>query len=301
MNTIIENPNIVLIVETIIYILSAYILFYIGKLAYKTGHKKINVKEELVRKDNVAFSLSVAGYYIGLLLAIGSAIIGPSQGLLIDIFDIGVYGLLAIILLNLSTIINDKIILRKFSITKEIIEDQNAGTGIIESANFIASGLIIHGAVSGEGINLFENLAYGYLLSGIVTAVVFWLTGQLLLLVTSFVYDLITPYNIHDHIEKDNIAVGIGFAGAIIAIANIIRFGISGDFESWMDHFYKVLIDVLIGFAFLPILRFITDKVLLPGEKLTDEIINQEHPNIGASIIEAFAYIGGSVLLTWCL
>jgi hypothetical protein len=48
-------------------------------------------------------------------------------------------------------------------------------------------------------------------------------------------------------------------------------------------------------------MRLITDKILLPGEKLTDEIINQEHPNVGAALVEAFAYIGGSVLITWCL
>jgi hypothetical protein len=48
-------------------------------------------------------------------------------------------------------------------------------------------------------------------------------------------------------------------------------------------------------------MRFITDKILLPGQNLTDEIINQEKPNIGAALVEAFAYIGGSVLITWCL
>jgi len=51
----------------------------------------------------------------------------------------------------------------------------------------------------------------------------------------------------------------------------------------------------------LPVARVLTDKILLPGQKLTDELVNQEKPNIGAGIIEAFAYIGGSVLITWCL
>ena len=49
--------------------------------------------------------------------------------------DIGVYGLLTIILLNLSILINDKILLSGFSVKKEILEDQNAGTGVIEGAN----------------------------------------------------------------------------------------------------------------------------------------------------------------------
>jgi hypothetical protein len=62
-----------------------------------------------------------------------------------------------------------------------------------------------------------------------------------------------------------------------------------------------VAIDVAIGLVFLQVDRMIDDKILLPGQNLTDEIINQEKPNIGASIIEAFAYVGGSVLITWSL
>ena len=56
-----------------------------------------------------------------------------------------------------------------------------------------------------------------------------------------------------------------------------------------------------IGLLFLPLVRWLTDKILLPGRNLTDELINQEKPNTGAGLIEAFAYIGGSVLITLCL
>lgn len=283
----------ILVYDAIVYIALGFIIFYLGKLAYQVVNKSINVKEELVKKDNLAFSFAHVGYFIGLLLAIGSAIIGPSNGLVTDIIEISVYGVLAIILLNLSVIITDKVLLRHFSVKKEIIEDQNSGTGVIEGAVSVASGLIILGAVSGEH--------EGGLVAGIISALVFWGIGQAALILTSVFYNLITPYDIHEHIEKDNVAVGVGFAGALIAMANLIRFGISGDFESWGLSISEAGIEVLIGLILLPVMRFIADKILLPGEKLTDEIINQERPNIGASIIEAFSYIGGSVLITWCI
>jgi uncharacterized membrane protein YjfL (UPF0719 family) len=130
---------------------------------------------------------------------------------------------------------------------------------------------------------------------------VFWFIGQVALIITSRIYNLITPYDIHEHIEKDNVAVGIGYAGALIAMANLIRFGISGDFESWTVSLSEAGLEIIAGMILLPVMRYLTDKILLPGEKLTDEIINQERPNIGAAIIEAFAYIGGSILITWCL
>ena len=213
---------------------------------------------------------------------------GETAGLLMDLLFIGIYGIIALILLNLSIIINDKIILRKFSVKKGITEDQNAGTGILEGASSVATGLIIMGSVYGEG-------------GGIDTVLIYWVVGQALLILTAYVYNWITPFDVHEHIEKDNVAVGVAMAGAMVAIGNLIRHGLMHDFESWYLTAEYIAIDAGIGLIFLPIARFIADKILLPGRKLTDELINQEKPNIGAGIIEAFAYIGGSVLICWSL
>lgn len=270
------------------YILLAFALFLIGKIAYSVFHPKIKVNYELVERDNLAFALSLIGYYVGVIAVIGGAIHGPSDGLLQDLINIGSYGLLAIILLNLASFINDKLLFRKFDIGKEIITDKNVGTGAIEFGNFVATGLIIYGAIVGE-------------FGGYDTAIIYWLVAQLVFLLVGWVYNLILPYDIHDHIEKDNVAVGIGYAGAIIAVANLIRFGIQSDFVSWGETLMNLGLETGIGLILLPALRFATDKILLPGENLTDEIVNQEHPNIGAALTEAFAYISGSVLLTWCL
>lgn len=272
----------------LVYLAECFLLFLLGKFAYKLFQRKIKVGYELVEKDNFAFAVAHVGYFIGLLLAISSAVIGPSHDIWIDSIDIAIYGILAILLLNLSIIINDKIILRKFVVYKEIIEDQNVGTGVIEGANAIATGLIILGSVSGEG-------------GGILTALVFWVVGQMMLIITAYFYSWIVPFDVHDQIEKDNVAVGLGFAGALIAIGNLIRYGLMVDFVSWQESFTNVGIDVLIGLIFLPLARTLTDKILLPGRSLTDELINQDKPNTGAGLIEAFAYVGGSVLITLCL
>lgn len=271
-----------------VYLLACLVLFALGKLAYRVFQRNINVKDELTEKDNFAFAVAHVGYYVGLVLAITSAMIGPSVGLWEDLINLGIYGVLAIVLLNLSIIINDKIVLRKYSVYKEIIHDRNVGTGVIEGANAIGTGLIILGAVSGEG-------------GSVLTAVIFWLVGQVLLMLSAYFYAWVVPFDVHAHIERDNIAVGLGFAGALVAIANLIRFGLMMDFISWQDSLYNVSIDVVIGLLLLPIARYITDKILLPGQSLTDELINQEKPNTGAGLIEAFAYIGGSVLITLCL
>lgn len=278
--------------SSIIYIAASFVLFMIGKFAYQLFHPKVKVAYELVENDNLAFSFAHVGYFIGLLFAIGSAVMGESNGIVNDLIDIGIYGLLSIVLLNLALIINDKLILSKFNLQKKILEDKNVGSGIAEGANAIATGLIVLGSISGEGAG-----AGG----PIVTALIYWVIGQLIMYITTLVYNAITPYDIHEHIEKANTAVAVGYAGAIIAIANLIRFSLMHDFVDWITTLQDVGSNVLIGLIFLPIARFLADKILLPGQNLTDEIVNQENPNVGASVVEAFAYVGGSMLIVWAL
>lgn len=276
------------LISALIYLVCCYFLFWLGKLAYDLIHRDFSVKDELVKKDNCAFALSLVGYYLGLVFAIGGVVVGESEGILTDLIDIFIYGPIAIILMNISAFINDKFILYQFNNKKEIIEDQNAGTGVVELAIYVATGMIIFGSISGEG-------------GGIVTLLVFWAIGQVSFIIIGRVYDLITPYCVHEQIEKDNVAAGVCFAGAIIGVANIVRHAISGDFTSWSESLLTYAGYFVLGIVLLPLIRLYTDKVLLPGAKLTDVIVNQEKPNLGAAFIAAFSYIGSSLLITWCL
>jgi len=276
------------IVSALFYLVAVFIIFFIGKIIFDKIQPRFRLKEELVEKDNLALALAVTGYYLGMIFVIGGILVGPSAGLITDVIDIFFYGIIAIVLLNISNILNDKIILYKFNNVKEIIEDQNAGTGIIVAANYLANGLILYGAVSGEG-------------GDVITLLVFWLLGQVALIIATFLYNLITPFNVHEEIEKDNVAVGVALAGILIALGNIISSAIYGDFYSWEINLTRFVGFVIFGLLLLPVMRFITDRILLPGRKLTDELINQEKPNIGAGIIEAFSYVAASIILSWVL
>ncbi len=273
------------LLTALVYLAVSFVLFLVGKKVYQLIHKDIDLDHELVEKDNLAFSFAHVGYYVGLVIVISAVYAGDGVDHIVDnIIDISIYGLLAIVLLNVSMIISDKVVLRKYSVKKEIIEDQNVGLGVIEGAVCIANGLIISGVIAENQDNFIGIL-------------LFWLFAQVALMLVALVYNAITPYDIHEHIEKDNVAVGIGFAGAIVAIGNLIRFGAQMEAESWMMVGENLLFETGIGLLLLPIARILTDKILLPKRKLVDEIINQEHPNVGAAVIEAFAYVGGSMLI----
>ena len=276
------------LIATGIYLISAFILFWLGKLVKDLTTSSYSVRDELVEKDNAALGVAMAGYYFGLVMAIGGTLSGPSQGLENDLIDIGIYGVLSILLMNLSRLVNDGLILHGFKVRDELIDDQNAGTGVVVAASYIATGLVIFGAVSGE-------------IGGIVTTVIFWALGQIALVLAGLVYEWITPYSIHDEIEKDNVAAGVAFAGALVGIGVIVFHASAGDFISWTVNLQDFAIEVIAGLILLPIARFISDVILLPGQKLTDEIANQEHPNLAAGFIEATSYIGASFLIVWSL
>jgi uncharacterized membrane protein YjfL (UPF0719 family) len=272
----------------LIYLVSAYILFWLGKIVFDRLHTEFHVNEELVENDNPALALALVGYYFGLVLAIGGVLVGPSYGLLEDIIDIFLYGPLAIVLLNISTVINDKLILHQFDNTTEIIRDHNAGTGVVAGAVYVATGLVLFGAVSGEGGTIW-------------TALAFWGLGQVVLVITGLIYEWITPYSIHEQIEQDNVAVGIGFAGALIGMGNIIRYAVSGDFHAWVENLATFGGYALFGLVVLPAIRLATDKILLPGVSISTKLVEQENPHLGAAYIEMFSYIGASFLIGWCV
>ena len=276
------------LISAAILLIVFFIFFFVGKVVNDLLHREYKLNFELVEKDNAALALALVGYYFGLVLALGGTIVGPSAGLIEDLTDLVIYGILSIVLLNISWFLCDKLILYKFKVSEELIRDHNQGTGAVSAGISIASGFIIYGAVSGEGGNIWTVLG-------------FWVLGQVILILAGLVYELITPYSIHEEIEKDNVAAGVSFAGALVAIGVIIGLAGEGDFTAWSVDLPVYIGFAILGLILLPIIRLLTDKVLLPTVKLSDEISAQEKPNLGAAYIEAFSYIAAAFIISWCV
>lgn len=280
---LINDPS--LILPGILYIILYFILFFFAKWL-KGLMAKFNMDEELTHNDNYAICTSMVGYFIGMTVIYVGALSGDGKGLWEDVLEVAAYALGGILLLNLSRIINDKVILFKFSVHKELVEDQNVGTGVVEAATYIASGLVIAGAISGEG-------------GGPLAALVFYAIGQLCLIIFSLIYDRLSPYPVHDEIEKDNIAAGLGFAGGIISIGIILMRAVSGDFQGWVEDLTTVGLDVLIIFVYLMGVRLVFDRFILRNSNLTTEIVQDR--NLGAGLLEMFVSICFSVVLAFII
>ncbi len=245
-----------------------------------------SIDQQLTKKDNPALAISTAGYYIGIIIVYIGALIGPSTTLLYDLLIVGGYGLGGILLLLLARLINDRLILRGFSADQELIEDQNPGAGAVLFGSYVASALIVAGSIHGEG-------------GGPHTALAFFALGQGALIAFTWIYDLMVPYSLLDQIEEDNVAAGVGFGGALVAIGIIVMRAVSGDFVSWVANLQYLGWNVLLVFVYLVGIRFFFDKVVIPRHDLNSEIA--EDWNVGAGLLEGAVSIGFAAVLFFLL
>lgn len=261
---------------------------WIGKLV-RDLLTRYKINEELTDKNNASVGVALAGYYVALAIAIAGVLAGAGTGdLWKDALLVGIYSLVAIVLLNISALVNDKLILYKFDNQKELVDDQNSGTGATMAGSYLATGLIVNAAVSGE--------AAGEWWKGLLACLVFFVLGQVVLVLAGLWYQLITKYDIHKVIGDDkNVAAGIGFGGFLFAIGYVVKAAMTGDSTSWAVDLVSFALYVVIAFVLLTIGRLITDKVFLPKAKISDEIGNQG--NIAAASIAAAIYIVIAVLI----
>ncbi len=241
------------------------------------------INNELINKNNTALGVSTAGYFIGVTAVYVGVFDGPRMpSWQEEVVHVGGYSMLGVFLLNFSRYINDKLILYKFSNNKEIIEDQNIGTGFVQAASYTASGLIIGGTLHSEGGSL-------------VTSLAFFVFGQICLILFALLYDWLTPYSVHGEIEEENTAAGMGFAGGFIAIGIIVMKGVSGEFVGWTSNLSNLAFNIELLFIYLVFVRFFFDKILIPHRDLNKLIAIDK--NLSAGTLEFIISISFSIVL----
>ncbi len=276
----------------LVYVAMGVIVLVIARVAQDltTPYK---IHDQLNHKDNVALALSISGYYLGVVIVFLGALYQPfavmvygSLGFTTEYWqDAGivfVYSVAGIVVLNISRIVVDRLVLYDFSTVDEIVTDQNAGTGAVEFAVYVAVGLVIAGSISGEG-------------GGPETAVAFLLMGLAALIIYTLFYEWTTSFNIHEEIERDNVAVGVALAGNLVAIGIVVFKAVFGDFIGWSESIIAFLVYAVVGFVLLYAVRFVVDLVLFPRVKLADELAVDR--NLGAAFIEGAALISVSLIL----
>ena len=155
-------------IQVVVTVLLGFVLCWVGKRAYGLFHPRARMDVELTAKDNLAFAVPLGAYYLGILIVMGAPLSGRSRGdLLQDSLSVAGWGLLAVVLLNLASLVHHKILFRGLDLQGEILERRNLAAGIVAGGFQIANALLILGALGDEG--------------GLLPAAVFWLYAQVLL------------------------------------------------------------------------------------------------------------------------
>jgi uncharacterized membrane protein YjfL (UPF0719 family) len=273
----------------IVELLVGFGVFWLGQLAYRTLFRRMELNLELFVKDNPAVAIALVGYYLGIVIALGGVLGQPAANWQDRLLGLATYGAMVIVLMLAGAWVGDRLILRCFTCDREILEERNVGAASVEAGNHIANGLILNAALAGEG---------GSWLVGLVC----WFLGLGVLVLVSVAYPRVASYDVFGEIQKrNNPAAGVALAGLLIATGNIVRVAFSGEFQNWLISFVQYGLSLLFCLGALAAIRWVADLILVPGVKISDEIVQQEVPNLGAGLIEAFAYIAASFLIDWAV
>ena len=208
--------------------------------------------------------------------------------------EVFLYSLGAIAVLNLTRFLVDRLVLFKFNVEKEVIEDQNAGTGAIEFAVYIAVALVIASSLAGYEVTPLGAVAPS-ILDEIIRSVAFFLLGMVVLVLYALFYQVITSYDVHDEIEKDNVAVGVVMAANLIAISIVVFKAVTGEFVGWSESLTSFVTFAVIGFVLLLVVQWIIDKAMFPKVKIADELARDR--NVGVAFVVGGIVISASLVL----
>jgi len=237
-------------------------------------------------KQTMALSFRQGGLFLGSAFALYGVLHGYSRGYLEDLQLIAFYGVFSTLGIFLSLYINNKLILPRMNNGLEISKN-NIAVGITEFGTALGTGLIMMGAMTGDG--------------SFLTALVFFLLGQLMLVVISYVYELVTPYNVVDSIKNNNVSAGIMLGGVQIAMGVLLSHSVTGDFVNWGHDLTAFAISAVSGVILIALLfnKFI-DKIFLPKIKVNEEVVEGTHEAdiILAAIVKiSLALLVSSVIL----
>jgi len=249
---------------------------------------------------NVAVGLRRAGLYLGIAIALSGAVSGASRGILPDLIQLLLDGLIITGFMFSSRFINDFFMLGNINNDKECIKTfelpnrtkvvGNTAVGMVEAGMYIATGFILNGAISGTG---------GTFVQGLISAILFFIVGQMTLLIFGLFYELITPFNVREEIKKNNLAAGIGLGGILIALGIILMASISGPFTGWANDLTSFGIYALFGIIMLLIFRVVVDKLLLPTTNIATEV--KEDQNVAALIVVESAINAVAIIIAFSM
>ena len=119
---------------------------------------------------------------------------------------------------------------------------------------------------------------------------IYWTFGQVILIIDGIVFQLITRYDLHETIEKENnSAAGISFGAFLVGQGMITKIALTGAGSNYGRELLITAIIAITGLILLVIGRVIVDKIFLPKVILSFKI--SKNKNTAAATLAAAIFI----------
>ena len=299
--------NLELFPKGLIFVVLGIVVLLIAKLIqdFLTPYR---IGDQLSHKNNVALGLSITGYYFAVIVVFVATLFDPvavapdplefDNDFWENVLTAFLYAMGGIVVLNLARIVVDRLVLFKFDTAKEIVDQQNVGSGAVEFGVYVAVGLVIAASTAGTGGPAFGE-ADPSVVETLSRAGAFFVLGMVVLVLYAAFYQITTPFDIHEQIEQGNTAVGVALGGNLIAVALVTFKAVYGDFVGWGESLAGFLTFAVAGFVLLFVVRFVVDIVLLPGTKVSNELAVDR--NLGVAFIESAVVISAALVLYFAI
>ncbi|MBI9086924.1 MAG: DUF350 domain-containing protein [Desulfobacterales bacterium] len=269
-----------------VYAVIAFLFMVAAKKIADKRTTTIDDDHEILEKSNVAIGFRRTGLYIAYAIAFSGTLSGVSAGFAGDVIALFVDGILITVCLFACRTLNDRVMLAHIDNDQEALNG-NVAVGLAECGMYIATGFVLNGSFSGGS---------GNLMAGVVSALVFFLAGQAALLICGYCYELLTPFNVRDEIEKGNAAAGIALAGMLIALGIILRASIAGPSVNWTADLISFGLYTVYGIVLLLIFNKAIDRFLLPYTNIAVEV--ERDRNIAALALTEAAVIAVAIVIS---
>lgn len=253
----------------------------------------VHAKDELDKKDNIAFGIIIAGAVLALMMIMSGAISGDAHAALgQEALSVFMYGALGIVLLKIGFLIQDKILLRTINVSDEI-KKGNTAVAIAAAANLIAVGIVIR-----TSIMWVEDSS----LNGLLSVVLVFIGSQIVLaavtLLRTFIFAKRNPGKTwQSAIQGNNTALAIRFAGQMLATAfatSSVTYLVNYSSTLLFEITYLWLALGLMVMIIVWVLYRLACTIVLSKINLVEEVDQQG--NIGVAAIEAALFLGIAAL-----
>lgn len=266
-------------------VLAVIVLLVIARVVYRVILGQ-SMTETLIQNDNKAAAVALSGFLLGVINVIIPVLTGPSHSFWSDVGGTAAYGIGGIIAMTISGFIYERAIGIQL---RQQIAAGNLAAGIVSAAIHFASSQIVAGALSGDG-------------GSMAPTIVFWIAGVAAMIVITYIFRLLTPYEDDELIRNDNVAAALGCGGLIIAIGMMVGYAVSGTFVGYTESFRSFALILLLVFILYPVRQIIVQMLFLGGGfslrngRLDREIA--EDRNVGAGLLEAVGYLATALIVT---